>query len=85
MLPERFRPQIYDYFEDTKAGQEYENNDCTICMNVLTGDPQETGSLNNPRVMHAPCGHRFHEECLMRWMTVKMECPTCRAALPEIP
>ena len=30
----------------------------------------------------APCGHVFHEACLQRWMAVKLECPTCRAALP---
>ena len=32
--------------------------------------------------MVAPCNHLFHDECLRRWMEVKMECPTCRAPLP---
>jgi hypothetical protein len=33
--------------------------------------------------MVAPCGHRFHSQCLSRWMAVKMECPTCRRLLPS--
>jgi len=32
--------------------------------------------------MKTPCGHKFHIPCLLTWMEVKMECPTCRAALP---
>lgn len=30
----------------------------------------------------APCEHIFHSGCLQRWMDIKMECPTCRRALP---
>lgn len=35
-------------------------------------------------VLVAPCNHKFHEECLTRWMEVKLECPTCRKVLPPI-
>ena len=35
-------------------------------------------------VMNTPCNHKFHEECLTQWMEVKLECPTCRAALPPL-
>ncbi|CAN6199924.1 unnamed protein product [Urochloa humidicola] len=29
-----------------------------------------------------PCGHRFHGECLERWLGVHGNCPTCRHELP---
>jgi hypothetical protein len=31
-----------------------------------------------------PCKHSFHEKCLKEWMKTKLECPTCRQALPAI-
>ena len=35
-------------------------------------------------VMRTPCSHYFHRECLVNWVDVKMECPTCRAPLPPL-
>ena len=35
--------------------------------------------------MKTPCGHRYHPQCLRRWMDHKLECPTCRQAIPAIP
>ena len=34
--------------------------------------------------MQTPCKHKFHCECLISWMEVKMICPICRATLPQI-
>jgi hypothetical protein len=45
---------------------------CTICLSAVTDDHMVT-----------PCNHVLHRECLTRWMLQKLECPTCRAALPE--
>jgi hypothetical protein len=28
-----------------------------------------------------PCGHRFHGECLERWLGVHGSCPVCRSEL----
>lgn len=47
---------------------------CTICMSEIN---PHTGEH-----MIAPCNHTFHEECLLRWMDQKMECPVCRGRLP---
>ena len=47
---------------------------CPICMAGI--EDLETGC------MVTPCDHVFHDECLQQWMDIKMECPTCRAALP---
>lgn len=50
--------------------------ECVICMNPV--------DLTRPLArMVAPCSHCFHTPCLQRWMEVKMECPTCRRALPQ--
>ena len=35
-------------------------------------------------IMECPCKHLFHSSCLLTWMCVKMECPTCRAKLQPI-
>ncbi len=34
--------------------------------------------------MMTPCKHKYHKKCLLQWMNMKMECPTCRARLPRI-
>ena len=35
-------------------------------------------------IMKAPCDHKFHNACLIEWMTIKLECPTCRKRLPPL-
>ena len=49
------------------------DNDCVICMAEVEDEDA---------FMIAPCDHVFHKDCLLQWMQVKMECPTCRAPLP---
>jgi len=54
-----------------------EEVDCVICMSGI--------NVSNPNHrMVSPCDHFFHPQCLQRWMDVKMECPTCRRALPPL-
>eukprot|EP01017_Pseudomicrothorax_dubius_P016520 TRINITY_DN1874_c1_g1_i1.p1 TRINITY_DN1874_c1_g1~~TRINITY_DN1874_c1_g1_i1.p1 ORF type:complete len:175 (-),score=17.33 TRINITY_DN1874_c1_g1_i1:46-570(-) len=36
------------------------------------------------KLMKTPCAHLFHIPCLKQWMRIKMECPTCQTALPEV-
>jgi hypothetical protein len=36
------------------------------------------------KIMKTPCSHKYHIECLKAWMNHKLECPTCRAALPSL-
>ncbi len=59
---------------DLEAGPVVVGADCVICMSEV--DPAARN------VLVTPCDHLFHAECLTRWMEVKLECPTCRAALP---
>ena len=53
------------------------DTDCAICM-----CPVEFDGPNS--FMITACHHAFHTECLNRWMDVKLECPTCRAILPDV-
>jgi hypothetical protein len=45
--------------------------------------PVGGSSDSSPRVV-TPCDHVFHHDCLKRWMDIKMECPVCRRAVPDI-
>lgn len=38
----------------------------------------------NVTVAKTPCKHRYHFECLSKWLNNKMECPVCRNKLPPI-
>lgn len=88
-IPQRFLPEKYNYWRkvlpkqilleaegpaDIETG--HGSVECVICMNLV--------DVETPRArMVTPCNHLFHPGCLQRWMDVKMECPTCRAALPS--
>jgi hypothetical protein len=72
-VPWRCMPWAYSYHGATMAEP---GTECVICMAEI--EPEAA------RHVTAPCSHRFHRRCLEQWMDVKMECPTCRAALPPI-
>lgn len=85
-IPPCLRPVRYSYHRpatpaeravassgDAESGGEA--IDCIICMLPLSLDELDARFLT-------PCGHAFHGPCLLRWMDIKQECPTCRAPLP---
>lgn len=45
------------------------HNCCSICI----GD-YEVGE----KITTLPCIHRFHKECIEKWLEVKSECPVCK-------
>jgi hypothetical protein len=55
------------------------NQECAICFTNIV----ENNKVNNKDYMVTPCHHIFHTECLKHWMNIKMECPVCRAELPQ--
>jgi len=76
-VPNRFLPAKYDYGRPiTRAINRDELPECVICMSSV--DP----SLYD--YMITPCDHIFHSHCLLQWLEQKMECPTCRGALPNV-
>ena len=74
-----------------------ENDDkCPICMLNLSVEMTPIEKNKTPmlrmtnykekikQIMNTPCGHKFHVNCLLEWMKMKMICPTCRSVLPEL-
>lgn len=73
------RPEITMTAENLNSSTTGDNQalECVICCSEI--DPQ-----NHRGYMLAPCDHVFHKECLLNWMKIKMECPTCRKELPSV-
>eukprot|EP01027_Heterolobosea_sp_BB2_P017616 GEZU01024944.1.p1 GENE.GEZU01024944.1~~GEZU01024944.1.p1 ORF type:complete len:277 (-),score=42.88 GEZU01024944.1:63-893(-) len=88
-VPKMFQPPKYNYRRQLtlpdleEAGEQFE---CVICMHPVDHHRiagATTSADMDDSYMVTPCDHVFHARCLLRWMEIKMECPTCRRALPE--
>jgi hypothetical protein len=44
---------------------------CSVCLSGMT--------VKNSRA--TPCGHVFHETCLITWLTENVTCPMCRCVI----
>ncbi|KAK1278780.1 NEP1-interacting protein-like 1 [Acorus gramineus] len=52
--------------------EEEEEEVCPVCLqNFVVGE----------EIKSTPCGHRFHEECIFRWMESSRTCPMCRSSV----
>ncbi|CAG5129051.1 unnamed protein product [Candidula unifasciata] len=45
---------------------------CCICSDLFE-------NCQTVNIAAVPCGHTFHEDCLMRWMETSSTCPSCRS------
>ncbi|KAK8504906.1 hypothetical protein V6N13_056234 [Hibiscus sabdariffa] len=63
---------IKDMLKKVKVETGAEDN-CTICLEEL-----EVGS----EVSRMPCCHRFHGDCIEKWLKQSHSCPICRFQLP---
>merc|ERR1719203_473166 len=46
-----------------------ENDLCVVCQ-------EEMPAGSKAKAM--PCGHKFHDDCLLSWVKKSNSCPTCR-------
>lgn len=47
---------------------------CSICLEKLVKEPATPKEL--------PCGHIFHKQCIIPWVTRVASCPLCKGDLP---
>ena len=59
------------------------NDKCALCRNKLT-EPSIHGYLNpegnkeSKQIAYGQCGHRFHLDCIQRYLKFKGTCPICK-------
>jgi len=60
------------------AGRRDNKNEspCPLCLEYLAADAGRA-------VLELPCSHRFHTQCINKWMEIKRCCPCCRARAAE--
>ncbi|KAL6543685.1 hypothetical protein OROGR_010182 [Orobanche gracilis] len=47
---------------------------CAVCLDEFSGDIG--------RAVYLPCAHRFHEDCIEKWLRNCRKCPVCRFEIP---
>lgn len=52
-----------------------ENEVCAICKDKVFNNEEEI-------VKQLPCGHMYHEDCIVPWLGSRNTCPICRYELP---
>jgi hypothetical protein len=54
--------------------------DMSVVEEKYTG--KEVDAQVVEQYMQTPCNHKFHTVCLKKWLTIKLQCPTCRNEVP---
>ncbi|KAL6577823.1 hypothetical protein OROMI_010151 [Orobanche minor] len=47
---------------------------CTVCLDEFSGDIGDA--------VYLPCAHRFHGDCIDKWLRNCRNCPVCRFEIP---
>lgn len=63
--------KVIDKFNEAADRVAEQTQDCSICLNILdapegSGQPPRASRLS---IITLRCGHRFHEHCLMTWLS----------------
>ena len=94
-IPKMLQPDYYEYSFKLKLSEDTKDTECSICLqgffeeqHPIDIDINSSGigsaMLKEVTVMKTPCNHYYHRDCLLSWIDVKLECPSCRSPLPPI-
>ncbi|EQC39252.1 hypothetical protein SDRG_03457 [Saprolegnia diclina VS20] len=53
---------------------------CSICL-----EPWQHANVPALATVQLPCGHVYHEECVIEWIRQNANCPVCRAVIGPVP
>ncbi|WOG88845.1 hypothetical protein DCAR_0208080 [Daucus carota subsp. sativus] len=59
--------------EAMRSVETKEDDECVICMDEFVGGLAK----------EMPCKHKFHGECVEKWLKINGSCPVCRYKMPE--
>ena len=84
LVPRKYRPMHYEHFrsKEEEARLEALDNTCNIFMTSLNIGKRIEQVVSFSKTLHSPCNHKYHQDCFLHWLEIKMECPTCRSKLP---
>jgi hypothetical protein len=71
---EVYLPKMLRKGKGAEDGSSLEHNDCPVCLERF-----RSGQV----LVHLPCHHRFHVDCLSPWLESHGQCPYCRAEIEE--
>lgn len=58
-----------------------EGFECPICLDDH-GEGSRGGDDDGVEVKEMPCKHRFHADCIDKWLGMRGTCPVCRFGMP---
>jgi len=66
--------ELIDRLPEVVYQKSQEKSSCSICQ-----DDYNDGD----RVLHLPCKHNFHKNCVTKWLTMHNSCPMCRLSVHD--
>ncbi|KAJ8477469.1 hypothetical protein OPV22_021196 [Ensete ventricosum] len=66
-----------------EEGEGMRQEECPVCLDELVeGGKEASAAAAVVVVREMPCGHRFHEGCIVKWLGMNGSCPVCRFRMP---